>query len=629
MKRLDDIVDFYLRTDTNNAIMLSGNWGAGKTYYFKHTLKDKISKTNVFNNNIKKYKPILVSLFGLKSVEEIQTEIFLCLYPLLKSSKLKLSATIGKSIAKGILSLKGLGEYSTFVDVLPETGKNVNKKGFINFEEIVVCFDDLERISPNLKVEEIIGFINSLVESENVKVIIIANKGKGALNDVTYKDFEEKIIGNTIEFIPDFRTTFDSILQDKFASYIVYKKFLEENKEFIFNVFSTKSQNLRTLIFALNYFHLIHSEVKNNLFTNSNLKERENEILLNLLKFTIAISIEYKESRISYSQRNGLDNDIIDFKNIFKAMKQRSSNAKNEDEKEKTPRKKFLENYYTNDKYIFYKSVYDFITGGTFFDYSLLLEELKRFYHIQENKISEQYQVLNKLEDPNCFTLTNNEYENLTRKMLNYAFKGNYNIIDYLTIFYFATRFENPLKFDLKRLERRIILGMIKGKRNYKFIQSLSFKLSISLKHKHREHLERIREATLDLNNEILSETKSEQLTELEKLCYADFTEFNKKILLDENSFYFTSIFSEFKADEFYSYFLRSNPGLRWEIVAFFGKRYSHNPPSEQKLDIPFLQKLKERVDRKNKQLAGKNVNGYVFLEFEKQLNSAISNFNL
>lgn len=211
MQRLDEIVDFYLRMDTNNAIMLTGNWGAGKTYYFKHILKDKISKTPVFKDHTKNYRPILVSLFGHKSVEEIQSEIFLCLFPFLKSSKLKLGATIGKAILKGILILKGLGEYSTFVEGIEEAGKSVDKKELIKFEELVICFDDLERISPNLKIEELIGFINSLVESENVKVLIIANKGKGALGDDTYKAFEEKIIGNTIEFIPNLRNSFDSI----------------------------------------------------------------------------------------------------------------------------------------------------------------------------------------------------------------------------------------------------------------------------------------------------------------------------------------------------------------------------------------------------------------------------------
>lgn len=629
MQRLDEIVDFYLRMDTNNAIMLTGNWGAGKTYYFKHILKNKISKTPVFKDNAKNYRPILVSLFGLKSVEEIQSEIFLCLFPLLKSSKLKLGATIGKAILKGILILKGLGEYGTFVEGIEEAGKSVDKNGLIKFEELVICFDDLERISPNLKIEELIGFINSLVESENVKVLIIANKGKGALSDDTYKDFEEKIIGNTIEFIPDIRTSYDSILKNKFSGYKEYKKFLVDNKEFVVNVFSSKSENLRTLIFALDYFQLIHSEINNNLFKNNNLKERKTEILSNLLKFTVAISIEYKESKISFKQRNELDdNSTIDLSLFFGSMNQNSAYIEKEKEKEKTPREKFIENYYSDDKFIFYKSVYDYITGGTTFDYSLLLDELQKIYHIQENEIPEQYEVFNKLGYQSCFSLTNDEYMKVTRQMLKYAFKGSYNITEYLTVFHFATRFQNPLKLNLDRLEKSIIGGMLKGKKNYKYNHSLNFHLSISSDAEHPEHLKRIRKAALDLNNEILSDIKSDESSELEKLCYDNFEEFSNKVLDNQQSLYSNPMFSNFKADRFYSYFYNSDPKQRWEIVIFFTSRYADYPSSQQKADIPFLQKLKDRIERKNKQLSGKNVTGFVYTEFEKQLKIAIAKLN-
>lgn len=629
MQRLDEIVEFYLRMDTNNAIMLTGNWGAGKTYYFKHILKDKISKTQVFKDNSKTYRPILVSLFGLRSVEEIQSEIFLRLFPILKSSKLKLAATIGKAILKGILCLKGLGEYGTFVEGIEEAGKSADKKGLIKFEELVICFDDLERISPNLKIEELIGFINSLVESENVKVLIIANKGKGALSDETYKEFEEKIIGNSIEFLPDIGTSYDSILKNKFTGYEAYKTFLEENKEFVVNAFSTKSENLRTLIFALDYFQFIHSEINNNLFKNNNLKERKAEILLNLLKFAVAISIEYKESKLSFRQRNELDyNSIPDFSLVFDSMNQKSAHTDKGKEKEKTPREKFIENYYTDDRFIFYKSVYDYITGGTTFDYSLLLDELQTIYHIQENTIPEQYELFNKLGYQSCFSLSNDEYVKATRKMLEYAYKGSYDITQYLTVFHFATRFENPLKLNLDRLEKAIIGGMIKGKRNYKHNNSLGFDLRLSSDAEHPEHLKRIGKAAFDLNNEILSDIKSSESSELEKLCYDNFEEFSNKVLDSQQSLYFNPIFSNFKADRFYSYLYNSDPKQRWEIVRFFTSRYPDYPSSQQKADISFLQKLKGSIERKNKQLSGKNVSGFVYAELEKQLKIAIDKLN-
>lgn len=633
MQRLDEIVDLYLKMDTNYALMITGDWGAGKTYYFKHTLKDKISLTPVYKDNAKKYRPILVSLFGLKSVEEIQAEIFLCLYPFLKNAKLKLAATIGKAVIKGILNLKGLGEYSTFVDEVEEVGKTVEKKNLIKFEELVICFDDLERISPNLKIEELIGLINSLVESENVKVLIIANQGKGSLNDEKYKEIKEKVIGNTIEFIPSISDSYDSILKDKFSGFKEYKEFLETNKNFVLKVFSTRSSNLRTLIFALNYFHQIYSEVNLKLFNEDNLKEKQREILLNLLKFSISISIEYKEGKITFKIRNDLDASAeIDWNatNLSNSYTWLANKNTTEIEKEKTAKEKFLEHYYTNDTFSFYNSVYDYITGGTAFECSSLIEELKRIYHIENNIIQPQYEVYNKLNYQSCFSLSNDEYLKVTKQLLEYAYNGSYDISHYLTVFHFATRFGNPLKLNLDRLENAIIKGMVKGKKSYKHNQNLSFHLSLSSSTEYIDNIKRIRDAALDLNNKILSEFKAKESSELEKLCYSDFEEFYKKVLDNQQSYYFDPIFSKFDADKFYSFFFNSEPSRRWEIVRFFSDRSrEYQSAAHLKPDIPFLTKLKVKVDARNKQLSGKNVLGFVYLEFGKFLQLSLDRLEI
>lgn len=622
MQRLDEIVDLYLQMDTNYALMITGDWGVGKTHYFKHTLKDKISATPVFKDNSKKYRPILVSLFGLKSVEEIQSEIFLCLYPILKNAKFKLGATIGKAVAKGILHLKGLGEYSKYVEEI-----DVNQSSLINFEELVLCFDDLERISKNLNIEEFIGYVNTLVESENVKILIIANEGK--ITDQNYNALKEKVVGNSIEFIPSIGDSYNSILTDKFTGFQSYKEFLETNKDFILETFSKKTTNLRTLIFALNYFHRIYSEVNNQLFSEDNLKEKQAEILLNLLKFTIAISIEYKEGRITFKKRNELDaSSEIDWSAFLSNTNSWQGNTNTEKEKVKTEREVFIEDFYTNDKFNFYNSVYDYITGGTVFKYSSLIDELKKIYHVEENIIQPQYEVYNKLGYQSCFSLDNEEYLKTTKKMLDYAYKGSYDITLYLTIFHFATRFSNPLNFNLDRLEKAIIKGMIKGKKNYKHNHSLDFHLSLSSDTEHLDNIKRIRKAALDLNNEILSDTKTEESSELEKLCYDNFEEFYKKVLDRQQSFYFDPIFSKFNADSFYSFFYNSEPSKRWEIVRFFSNRYVDYPSTQLKRDIPFLQKLKDRAERKSKQLSGKNVTGFVYSELVKYLQIGIDRLN-
>lgn len=44
MQQLEEIVNFYLTSDTNYALMITGDWGVGKTYYFKISLNKKMLK---------------------------------------------------------------------------------------------------------------------------------------------------------------------------------------------------------------------------------------------------------------------------------------------------------------------------------------------------------------------------------------------------------------------------------------------------------------------------------------------------------------------------------------------------------------------------------------------------------
>ena len=83
MEKLDKIIEHYLTMHTNYALLISGEWGCGKTYYYKHTLQALIENTPTVENNSKKYKSVSISLFGLNSIEQIQSEIFLSLIPLL------------------------------------------------------------------------------------------------------------------------------------------------------------------------------------------------------------------------------------------------------------------------------------------------------------------------------------------------------------------------------------------------------------------------------------------------------------------------------------------------------------------------------------------------------------------
>jgi len=621
MQELEQIVNYYLTSDTNYALMITGDWGVGKTYYFKNILKNQIKETPTFGDNSKKYKPLLVSLFGLKSVEEIQTEIFLSLYPILKNKAVKLGASIGKSLIKGIMHLKNLGEYYDYVSEV-----DVDKGDWIKFSELVICFDDLERLSENLNIEEFIGYVNSLVENENVKVLIIANENK--IERQNYFALKEKVVGNSIEFIPNISKSFDSLIEIKFAGSKQYKEFLTNNKNLILEIYTKDSSNLRILSFALAYYQRVFSEVSNQISAHEILKDKKEEVLLSLLKFSLTISIEYKEGRITFKKKDELYVGEADLSSFFLENTQFGNANKEKKEEEKSYREKFIEKYYPDASFTFFTSVFNFITGGAIFQFDELVTELKKLYHIQDNEIPTHYEVFNRLGYPQVFSLTDKEYKDTTQQMLKYSEAGLYDITNYLTIFYFSARFDNPLKFNLDNLEKRIIAGMKKGKAKYKFQDSLGFYLNVDGNSEHKERLLRIRKVALEINDKIDLNSKQADSTRLETICYDNFQDFYEEVLKLDSQYSFTPLFKNFNAHKFYRFFLNSNGETKWQIVRFWSSRYRDYPFKELKQEIPFLEELKNKLTKKLNGLPKGGLTNFIYNEHIKTLQTSIDKLN-
>ena len=68
-----DIVIQYLKIETNYAVIINGQYGVGKTHFYKNELDPKIKETSLAKDDRKKFTPIHISLFGFKSLEEIQS----------------------------------------------------------------------------------------------------------------------------------------------------------------------------------------------------------------------------------------------------------------------------------------------------------------------------------------------------------------------------------------------------------------------------------------------------------------------------------------------------------------------------------------------------------------------------
>ena len=93
--KVEDLVESildYVRADyTDYAIMINGEWGSGKTYFWNHKVKNKIESLRI---NGKRYTTIYMSLYGISNLEEISKKIFIETTQLMdKNMKRYMSAT--------------------------------------------------------------------------------------------------------------------------------------------------------------------------------------------------------------------------------------------------------------------------------------------------------------------------------------------------------------------------------------------------------------------------------------------------------------------------------------------------------------------------------------------------------
>ena len=161
-------------------IMFDGDWGIGKTYAIDEVLDER-------KNCCK------ISMFGLNSSQQIFHEIICRLtrwkyLPAVSRQVNKISNCVAQvsdkvNIAKEIVC-NFIDEKELFVTF---------SKGFRTWHYIVI--DDLERMSCNINLEEILGVIDELKKCSYVKIVILVNKKemKTKAKEILEK-YEEKIV---------------------------------------------------------------------------------------------------------------------------------------------------------------------------------------------------------------------------------------------------------------------------------------------------------------------------------------------------------------------------------------------------------------------------------------------------
>lgn len=377
----DEIVDVLMNYIDENiynyAVMIDGEWGCGKTYFIKERLCVELEKHEEDKaNNKSGYKQkgiIYLSLYGVKSLEEISKKILMESY-LTKTGHAKGFLKKGTKIAGTMLPM-------LFDVIKPITGLELESENvsnalgsFLSVKDSILIFDDLERC--NCPVNEVLGYINTYVEHDGMKVIIVANQkeiGKSAYlenqelkylvaanenikleedtegksnfyfqskketnenvveiktvkdrmnklfgQDVLYEKVKEKLVGITIYYYPALQGVFYKLIKNKGIDDRLQSFLLEKCSFYEDYMVMQEHPNLRTFQFYLSKMKVLYNEI-------DKLQSIGQESFLKyIIQYSFKVCVCYKNGTL---KQNWKGNEEYGFKTIGKTDKFRNDLA--------------------------------------------------------------------------------------------------------------------------------------------------------------------------------------------------------------------------------------------------------------------------------------------------------------
>lgn len=311
----------YLSMESSGALMISGSWGSGKTYYVNHTMKVMLKKEGKC--------PVKISLFGLSNLDNLEkriTEAFLQEYgednltPAQEKDS-KTTAQVSRWLSKKHISKSAQGLQSV-ADMVPLIGQYIDVSRIVDAyltlctrrlpkDKLVIILDDLERAVKTIRPHLLLGAINDFVETKKYKVILIANDSYFNKRARSYLDFKEKVIERTLLFPHDILTVYKALVCNhgkEFAKLMTATRFVsiidpDANINKTGRNLQEDLSNIRILKFAINHFAKIYEAFSETVQANPGDQDLES-FILSFWALTVGLSIEYKRNRITYLDRD-------------------------------------------------------------------------------------------------------------------------------------------------------------------------------------------------------------------------------------------------------------------------------------------------------------------------------------
>ena len=430
------IQDYLNASYTDYAIMINGDWGCGKTYFLNHDFDSLVKSVECLEDpdNVGKikqatksvlpgksespynYEPAYISLYGLSSPDDFKYRVFLGVNSWAKNSVMGFV---------GSLTSKVVGAF----------GADLNKEDISKFAPIsnnnVLVFDDLERISfDKISVKEVLGLINSYVEHDKRKVVIVCNEKvfegdeNGNERDEEYWTFKEKTVRYTCSYEADIPSVYDALIVP--IKNEAYRSFLTDAKPLILQIFARGGKkNLRTLKFFIDSMEQVYNAIPQ-------LKNR-NAINRRIVITYLLYSIEYKNGRCIDDLKGLKEKYEIDLDaNIFL---DRVGLQSQDSPKEPSYADILGERYggFYNDEMMHFPHLVDYIVTGSLDSKMVEQVSVELDEEYQKCEVKEEFQVY---RDLNSFsTISDDDVTGKIESMLRFVEEGRYSPYDLLNVY--------------------------------------------------------------------------------------------------------------------------------------------------------------------------------------------------
>jgi len=312
-KRLEEI----LKRKVGTCIVLDGEWGVGKTTFWKKFSNEKFKENSVY-----------VSLFGKESIQEIKQEIGIQIYKRNKYIK-----EIEKYKADQVFNLAMPNLGSALIGCISLFKKE-------DFKDTVICFDDFERISNKINLKDVLGLISEYKEQQNCHIVMILNRSKMTTSvknnqnecgeDIEDQEFEsnvqedknkielEKILSEYKDKIMDYEFYYNPTPEESFS--IISDELVGNYQEVARQYFKKHEiNNIRVIRRAINALNDYHEYLEN-------IEENHRKIKNCILMFILGISVINSMNSLSkVEQFFGVRNFYGELQDIFGLFKNMSN----------------------------------------------------------------------------------------------------------------------------------------------------------------------------------------------------------------------------------------------------------------------------------------------------------------